>query len=88
MLKYVLAAMFIAGSATAQDLRWCASPRDRNCQEDIHLKARVSMEDKMHACMQIDGNLSLFKDCLDNAGWRGTPLFKDERFKPLIVMRK
>lgn len=87
MLKYALVALFVASSAMAADLPWCASPRDRNCQEDIHLKARVAMEDKMHACMQID-EPPRFSDCINAAGWRGVPLFQDERFKPEIVIRK
>lgn len=91
MLKYALMAIAVAGPAIAEDVRWCAGPRDHNCREDIHLKARLAMEEKMHACWQLD-NVAEFASCVDAAGWRTDMVAKgiigDDRFKPLIVFRK
>lgn len=83
MLKYVFAAMVIAGPAASEDLPWCSSPKDRHCVEDLHLKARAAMEEKMAACHGSDE----YGFCIRALGWT-KPLFQDERFKPLIVTRK
>jgi len=85
----VLAVVLLPMTARAQDATdkpWCVSERSHDCLVDLHLKARVAMEDKLHECWQID-NPGEFGACLNRIGYQ-RPLFEDDRFKPLVVLRK